>query len=347
MSKEIRISTNHLHEVTLMRCCLALLIVFMHSFTCYNHSWSEPIGFVDISLYKWFARSSFAFALESFVFISGYLYAFQKITLRRTITLKSLLKNKFQRLIIPSLFFSVAYYLIFYSHNGFLDFIYSVINGCGHMWFLPMLFWCFVFIYILDLIKIKDIYKLILLISLSQLSIITIPLQLSSALSYMVYFYIGLLVYKNRAKLNKLINGKCVLLSWIIFIMVFAMLRPLRDQLVTTSDYSSILKLIIIISKNLCRFIYATIGTMVFYMTSVIVTKHYNIGTFIVRVAAASFGIYLFHQFILQWLYYKTEISLIVGPYWLPWFGFLISIISSFIISDLLLKFNVGKRMIG
>lgn len=73
-----------LDEVTLMRCILALLIVFMHAFTCYDGSWREPVGYVDIPLYKWLARSSFAFTLEAFVFISGYLYAFQRISLKRT-----------------------------------------------------------------------------------------------------------------------------------------------------------------------------------------------------------------------------------------------------------------------
>ncbi len=62
-----------------MRCILALLIVFTHAFTCYNHSWQEPAGFVDVPLYKWLTRTSFAFTLEAFVFISGYLFAFQRI----------------------------------------------------------------------------------------------------------------------------------------------------------------------------------------------------------------------------------------------------------------------------
>ncbi len=73
-----------LDEVTLMRTILALLIVFMHSFTCFQGSWPPPEGFVDIPLYKWIARTSFAFTLEAFVFISGYLFAFQRIALNRT-----------------------------------------------------------------------------------------------------------------------------------------------------------------------------------------------------------------------------------------------------------------------
>ena len=74
---------KRLDEVTLMRCILAILIVFMHSFTCYDGSWHEPAGYVDVPLYMWLSRVSFAFTLEAFVFISGYLFAFQRIILNR------------------------------------------------------------------------------------------------------------------------------------------------------------------------------------------------------------------------------------------------------------------------
>ena len=71
-------------EVTLMRTILALLIVFMHAFTCYQGGWATPEGYIDIATYKWIARTTFAFTLETFVFISGYLFAFQKITLNKS-----------------------------------------------------------------------------------------------------------------------------------------------------------------------------------------------------------------------------------------------------------------------
>lgn len=72
-----------LDEVTLMRTILAVLIVFMHSFTIYQGGWTQPLGYIDIPFYKWIARTSYAFTLEAFVFISGYLFAFQRITLNR------------------------------------------------------------------------------------------------------------------------------------------------------------------------------------------------------------------------------------------------------------------------
>lgn len=80
---EIKKKIIRLDEVTLMRTILALLIVFMHAFTCYQGLWEKPEGYIEIPLYKWLARISFAFTLECFVFMSGYLFAFQRITLNR------------------------------------------------------------------------------------------------------------------------------------------------------------------------------------------------------------------------------------------------------------------------
>lgn len=73
----IKTDTPRLNEVTLLRAVLAVLIVFMHSFTCYNGSWEQPAGYIDVPLYKWLARFSFAATLEAFVFISGYIFALQ------------------------------------------------------------------------------------------------------------------------------------------------------------------------------------------------------------------------------------------------------------------------------
>lgn len=94
-------------------------------------------GCIDIPTYKWIARTAFAFTLEAFVFISGFLFAFQKIILGKS---EGIIINKLQRLILPSIIFSIPYFFIFYEYKGIGNFLYSVVNGCGHMWHLHMSF---------------------------------------------------------------------------------------------------------------------------------------------------------------------------------------------------------------
>lgn len=336
-----------LDEVTLMRTILAFLIVFMHSFTCYQGSWPPPEGFVDIPLYKWIARTSFAFTLEAFVFISGYLFAFQRIALNRTGGGKNLIINKLKRLILPSVIFSAFYFFIFYPYKGVGDMIYNIIDGCGHMWYLPMLFWCFIGGWLLEQIKIKDRWKITFLVVLNLFTFFSLPLQLSRAFSFMVYFYGGFLCYKYADKIKSLVYPNYLVVSWLVFVVLFVLLRPLRDILVVSDNQSMSLKLFVVVGNNACQLLYASAGLVAFYLTAIYYTQRQQLKPFTIRLAACCFGIYLFQQFILQLLYYRGGFSTLMGPYWLPWFGFVITIVISYLLSTLLLKTKFGRFLIG
>ena len=224
---------------------------------------------------------------------------------------------------------------------------YSIINGCGHMWYLPMLFWCFVFGWLLEQIKIKDGWKMAFLVVLNLLSIITLPLRLSSAFSFMVYFYAGFLFYKYADKIKSLITPIRLVVIWLLFVVFFVVFRPLRDMLVTNDSQSMYQKLMVYVGNNACQLVYAWAGLIAFYGTAVYITQRRQMSETTQKIAACCFGIYLFQQFVLQLLYYKTSFPLLVGPYWLPWCGFVIAVVVSFVLSDLLLKTKVGKSLIG
>lgn len=336
-----------LDEVTLMRTILALLIVFMHSFTCYDGCWRQPDGYVDIPLYKWLSRTSFAFTLEVFVFISGYLFAFQRITLNRAGGGIALIVNKLKRLILPSIIFSILYFVLFYEYNDVGDMVYSIINGCGHMWYLPMLFWCFVFGWLLEQVKIKDGWKLAFLVALNLFAVISLPLRLTNAFTFMVYFYGGYVVYKHLDKIKNSITSRKLVVSWIVFAVLFVICRPLRDVLVPSDTSSNIMKLLLIVGNHACQLLYASAGLVAFYFTAVYYTKCHQLTAVTVKIASCCFGIYLFQQFVLQLLYYKTSFPLWVGAYYLPWCGFVFAVVISFVLSCFLLKTKTGKFLIG
>ena len=330
-----------------MRCVLALLIVFMHAFTCYNHSWREPMGFVEIPLYKWLARISFAFTLEAFVFISGYLFAFQRISLNKKKGAISLISNKLKRLILPSVIFSAVYFAVFQQYTDIVDFLSSLINGCGHLWFLPMLFWCFIGGWLMEQTKVNDGWKMFFLIILNLFVFCPLPLRLSHACSFMVYFYGGFIAYKYSDKIKEAISLSRLIRGWLLFVIVFALFRPLRDVLVCSDDASKLYKLAMLVGDNACQLLYAGVGTLVLYFTAVYYTQRKELKPFISKLAACCFGIYIFQQFALQLLYYKTSFPLMVGPYWLPWCGFAIAIIASYTLTILLLKTKPGRYLIG
>lgn len=330
-----------------MRTILALQIVFMHSFTCYQGGWEQPDGYIDIPIYKWIARVSFAFTLEAFVFISGYLFAFQRMTLNRKENGVDLVLNKLKRLILPSIIFSILYFPLFYTYKGFGNLVYSIINGCGHMWFLPMLFWCFVVGWLLEQVKIGDVWKMVFLMGINLFFFYSLPLQMSRASSYMFYFYGGYLVYKHSERIKSAITTKKIILSWILFIIVFVFLRPLKDTLVWGDSNGMVGKILTLSGRRACQLVYASFGIIAFYITTVYYIQHHQLKSQTIKLASCCFGIYLFQQFILKGLFYKTNFSAIVGPYWLPWLGFAIAAPLSYFISFLLLKTKVGRFLIG
>lgn len=336
-----------LDEVTLMRCILALLIVFMHSFTCYNGSWRAPDGFVDVPLYKWLTRISFACTLEAFVFISGYLFAFQRITLKRMGVDKCLIFNKLKRLILPSIIFSTIYFVIFYEFKGWGEMIYAIINGCGHLWFLPMLFWCFIGCWLLLKVNCKEIYKVVFLVMLNIFPTPSLPLRITSAFSFMLYFYSGYLVYQHRSEISNWLNAKRLMLVWTGAVVFFAVFRPLRDLVAVNDSMGMIQKVCVITADNIFHILYAGAALSAFYFTALNYVQNHTLRNFTIKLAGCCFGIYIFQQFVLQYLYYKTSFPTLVGPYWLPWCGFIIATVVSYGLTILLLKTKTGKFLIG
>lgn len=330
-----------------MRCILALLIVFMHAFTCYNHGWHEPASYVDISLYKWLSRISFAFTLEAFVFISGYLFAYQRITIQKVESSISYITHKLKRLMLPCVLFSAIYFAIFLEYNGVVDLLYKLINGCGHMWFLPMLFWCYIGGWFIEKIKIKDMWKILFLIVLNISVVHVIPLRLSQACTYMIYFYVGYVAYKYSATIKVIISPLQIAWGWALFFVVFAVLRPLRDYFVCPDEASKLYKSIILMGDNVCQLTYATMGVFLFYCTTSYYIQGYQLNRIFIKFANCCFGIYLFQQFVLQLLYYKTSFPITIGPYWLPWCGFIIATILSYYLTISLLRTKLGRFIIG
>lgn len=259
----------------------------------------------------------------------------------------SLVVNKLKRLILPSVAFSTAYFIIFFKYEGIGDCLMQIINGCGHMWFLPMLFWCFIGCWLLVNVNCKEIFKLVFLVMLNIIPLPTMPLRVTSACSFMLYFYSGYMVYQHRDKISDWLNARKIVLMWVGAALCFVVFRPLRDFLVTSNSMESMLKIALISGNHFAQLLYATATLFAFYGTVMLYVKNHNLNKFTIRLAGCCFGIYIFQQFILQLLYYKTSFPKFVGPYWLPWCGFVIATLASYGLTVVFLKTKTGRFLIG
>lgn len=344
---------RQLDEINILRPITILLLVIMHSFTMYSggNSWTLPDGIERVRAYFWIQKISFASMLEMFVFISGYIFAYQIYEQKKVFTFKSLAYNKLKRLIVPSIVFSIIYLLLFgTSDRNVFMLCYQILCGVGHMWFLPMLFWCFIATYFLLKLKVRDELKLALLFCCSVISFVPLPLGMTTTMYYMFFFFLAFFVWKHRqVVIEKLVNIKSIVWLSILFVVLFIPLTLLREQIVLRlSTISTItLKAAYLCLTNLARIIYATVGLLLLYVVVLYLLKYIKVPVWLVKLNALCMGVYLFQQFVLQFIYYKTTIPQYVGEYWLPWIGFVMAVMISLILTFILHKFKLGRMLVG
>jgi peptidoglycan/LPS O-acetylase OafA/YrhL len=333
---------KRLLEADILRPLAVLLVVVLHSFTIYWGKWSPPEGYLPCVPYKWIAATCFSFTMELFVLLSGYVFGYQIFVQNRQFTLKSLAVNKLKRLIVPSLIFGLIYALIFYLQRGFLDAAYAVLNGAGHLWFLPMLFWCFLSGFLLHRSGMMQRTKLLILLAAVMLSVISFPLRLDKTLYYIFFFYLGIVFMQRQDICRKLSANNSFLISmaiiWLTLFISYELVLPSLPRHYETGLLEAGVKLL----KKFWIFSYASAGTLFSFMLAYrIMQKRNNLPKSVLFCTSVSFGVYLFHQIVIEVLYYKTSLPVLVGPYWLPWVGLGIALTLSILLVLLVRKLNL------
>lgn len=328
---------KRLSEIDFMRPILVVLLVFYHAFIVYDGGWRPFMGFVPIMPYKALATITYSFMLESYVMVSGYVMGFQQAN-NRIGGWGVCMLRKVKRLLIPSFFFSVLYLCLFHTGSftdAVSDFVLTL-GGVGHLWFLPMLFLCFAISLLLDKISWLWLRYVILLLFFLVKLLPYQPFQISSCAYYLLFFYIGKDLYKHLE--NKHITIWQVIASWLLFIFLFGVSKaipfPITGQL---PDSVNLLK----------QVFYSMAGSMAFFTTALFVTQRSLLPVNYVKIGELCFGVYIFQQFFLQIMYYKTDAPVILGPVVLPWISFVVVLITSLLCTALLRKTIIGKALVG
>lgn len=255
---------NLLSEVVIIRPILILSIVIGHSFAIYSGSWSIPEYIDSIDWYKYINPLFINFQLPAFVFISGYLFEAK----RHKVFEEGFVLKKFRRLMIPALIFSIIYYFLFkFDKNNEISLVQSLIrilSGEGHLWFLPMLFWCFVSVWVF---RNFNINSKILFVVLSVLSLLPfpIPFGIGSMLHYIIYFYLGNLVWKNRDTILSKMNYKWIFGIVAIYI-IFLLMYLNRDSLAIITENTFLMKSVNYLIEGVIRYFVNITGIFLLYL---------------------------------------------------------------------------------
>lgn len=97
------------------------------------------------------------------------------------------------------------------------------------------------------------------------------------------------------------------------------------------------------------RMAYTVIGTIMIYLLAIYLLERrkLKIGDSMVKLSGMCFGTYLYQQFILQYLYYRTGFVSALGIYTAPWIAFLLTLIVSLMLTALTMKTRLGRALIA
>lgn len=340
-----------LNEVIIIRFVLIFCLVLYHSFAPYGNAWTALTSEL-IYPYYWISKFSYSFFLGSFVFISGYLYAHADL-IKGPQPFSVVIKKKGMRLILPSVIFSIIYLLIFGLKDGesIPQALYTIIEGRGHMWFLPMLFWLFLAMELIKRIRLKPSIIIFVVLLLSIGVIFPLPLRMNFACYYLIFFYLG---YNTRSIFKRFLQtlggGNVQVISLLVWLVMFVCVESI--ELYNSSHNLSQGPVVSKISTVLIiygRITYTLAGSIFIYtMALKFINKyHFSISDRLVKISALCFGIYLYQQFILIYLYYHTDFVNNTGILAAPWLGFLITLFFSTVLSYLTMQTRLGRALIG
>lgn len=336
-----------------------LLIVINHCFAVYGGVWASPWDFEPVvPVYKWIQRFAICCTLQLFVFISGYLYAYQS-ALGKNKEFGPLVKKKLQRLILPCVVFGVIYYLVRmpFSEMSAVSFLKNMNNGMGHLWFLPMLFWCFIFAFLVEKInkkvKITPWLFLLLFFCVSVLSVF-VPdyFGLRKAFMYFVYFYFGMLcwdkgMFSSHGNSDKEMSieknentGLTSIISAFSYLILFVLYYYLEDHK-SMVDASKAYYL----GYKIIEFLTRIVGIMAFMSVATWISNK-NIPECIDGLSGLSFGVYIFHQMVIDVLFNRTSLPNVLGIYWLPIVALALSLLISVLLTMAMMKNKCLKKLI-
>lgn len=337
-----RETKDRLELIDIVKIAMMLTVVFYHACMFFTGNWFLKTKPVYTATYiANFAEYLNMFHVQTFTMASGFLFYYLK-SIGKYNDFYVDIKKRAKRLLLPYLIVMVTWVIPFYIfYNGFdlKKIIYKYILGCApsQLWFLPMLFWQFIFFYYLFNKRVATFKGMIIMIAISIVGgavankiFIVNFFQINTAIAYAMYFYLGAFLYEKGNQIKKTMTGLSILVS----IGSFGIYKYFEG----IENYSSIA----LIAKNIC----SIMSVVMIYLIISKLHKKYNFKSKCwKRLKNDSMGIYLFHQQII----YLTIIPLNgkVHPLVQVFISFFVAIIGAGFLIYILRQSKILKKLYG
>lgn len=108
-------------------------------------------------------------------------------------------------------------------------------------------------------------------------------------------------------------------------------------------------KLLRVLGMKICTIVYSSMGLVMIYVISNYILKCKNkwqCPLWLISINSICFGVYIYQQFILKFIYYSTPLPQLTGTYFLPWVGCVITMITSIALAKMTIKSKIGRKII-
>lgn len=175
-----------------------------------------------------------------------------------------------------------------------------------------------------------------------------LPLGLARLPHFVFYVYGGYFLWTRREGLfNNCLTWQWITILWLLYVVLVVFNHTMLPKASTTMPFVE--KFLIIFENNAIGFIIAVCGIMALYLTvcKKATKEGYEPKAWIIAASDNCYGVYVYHQFILMWLYYYTSFVDICPPLIAPWLGFVVTLFISMLLTRLTLMTRIGRKLIG
>jgi len=336
---QINKGQSFLPNLDFVRVCLMVCIVFYHSALFWGKYWFYIPTTQTAPLLAFIAKWLNSFHIYGFVFLSGYLFYYLSVEKGKYTQFKEFFKNKFVRLIIPYISISILWVIpltYVFREDVLLEIVPKFLFGISpaQLWFLLMLFGVFMLFY-----KTRRFHPILLALGSFGISLIGRLLfanvfQIWNVFAFLPFFQLG--YYSRAGNVYKYLNPSKISVSGyaflqiVLFVIIYYM--PVDNSLVFRGI------------KELLSFVCHLLGAFVAFHVLTFYAPKKN-SYILTKLAACSFGIYLFHQQIIYVVLTLTVNRL--SPYLITLVCFIISYLLAQLITALFLSNKYTAILIG
>ena len=278
-----------------------------------------------------------AFHIFAFALVSGYLFYYLKIEQVKYKEFWPFLTGKIKRLIIPYIFICIIWVIPvaeYFFHYSIPEVIgrYALGTNPNQLWFLLMLFWVYIIAWPLagafDRKPVIGIAIVVCLYAVGMVGSRIVPnyFFIWSSCEYVLFFWLGFMI----RKLPKLVAH----IKWYFWLIVFLILFVLWET-VDSGAIHSLLEIAIHVT-----------GSIAAFMSLSALEEHIDWNkTWFKNLSSKTMPIYLFHQQIIYFTIYWLNGK--VNPYLNAGINFVASLLGSFLISTILMRWKVTRFLVG